>query len=189
MLPSSHDITPGNIEIDLHVMEKLLSTGNELLLVKKPRFSCIKKIVDLFEDNKNQIKFRFTIGSFHSNILKLWEPGVPDFSQRLASLQYAFEKGYDTSISAEPLLDGNFDQLYSAVREWVSGSIWIGKMNMASKRVRTNTAGIFPQSELVALPESQIDEKILALYELYKDNARIEWKESIKKVVLVYARN
>lgn len=189
MLPSSHDITPGNIEIALQAMEKLLQNGNELLLVTKPHFSCVKKIVDQFNKKKNLINFRFTIGSSDSNVLKLWEPGAPDFAQRLSSLQYAFEKGYATSISSEPLLDDHFDQLYAEVSAWVTGSIWIGKMNMAAKRVRTNTAGLFPQSEVQALLESQTDDKILCLYERYKDNPMIEWKESIKKVVLAHKLN
>lgn len=57
---------------------------------------------------------------------------------------------------------------------------------MAAKRGRTNTCGMFPQSEVDALLASQTDEKILTLYEQYKDNPSIEWKESIKKVVLAH---
>ena len=34
------------------------------------------------------------------------------------------------------------------------------------------------------LLSSQSDEKILSLYNRYKDNPKVEWKESIKKVVL-----
>jgi DNA repair photolyase len=184
MLPSSHDITPGSLDRTLQVMGKLLDNGNELLLVTKPHFSCVQQIVDTFEEKKHLIKFRFTIGSSDSKVLKLWEPGAPDFSQRLNSLQYAFEMGYSTSISCEPLLDDQFDRLYSEVRPWVSDSIWVGKMNMAAKRVRTNTAGIFSQSEVASLLATQTDEKILSLYERYHDNPMIEWKESIKKVVL-----
>lgn len=57
-------------------------------------------------------------------------------------------------------------------------------MNMATKRARTNTAGLFSLSQVEALLESQTDDKILGLYERYKDNPMIEWKESIKKVLL-----
>lgn len=186
MIPSSHDITPGNIEHAIQVMDKLLVSGNELLLVTKPHFSCVKRIVDMFQDSKDLIKFRFTIGSADSEILKLWEPGAPNFEERLKSLKYAFEKGYSTSISCEPLLDDQFNMLYEKVSPWVNGSIWVGKMNMASKRVRTNTAGAFPQEKIVALLKTQTDEEIIDLFNRYKGKAIIEWKESIKKVAISY---
>lgn len=187
MIPSSHDITPGNIEIAIQVMDKLVTNGNELLLVTKPHFSCVKRVVDTFQDRKDQIKFRFTIGSADSAVLKLWEPGAPNFEERLHSLKYAHERGYSTSISCEPLLDDQFDVLYKEVSSWVNGSIWIGKMNMASKRVRANTAGAFPQEKVVALLEAQTDEKIIDLFNRYKENAKIEWKESIKKVAISHS--
>ncbi|MDD2296734.1 MAG: radical SAM protein [Sphaerochaetaceae bacterium] len=184
MIPSSHDITPGNIKIALYVMEKLIKSGNELLLVTKPHLSCVKHIVDKFETSKGQIKFRFTIGSADSQILKLWEPGAPSFQERFSSLTYAFERGYSTSISCEPLLDNHFDLLYEKVVPFITGSIWVGKINMAVKRVRTNTGGAFPQAKVTALLETQTDEKIIDLFNRYKKNAMIEWKESIKKVVI-----
>ena len=58
MVPSSHDITPGNIETAMEVLDKLLSSGNNLLLVTKPNFTCTKHIVDTFEDRKAQLRFR-----------------------------------------------------------------------------------------------------------------------------------
>lgn len=186
MIPSSHDITPGNIEIAIQVMDKLVGSENELLLVTKPHFSCVKRIVDTFQDYKDQIKFRFTIGSANSEVLKLWEPGAPDFEERLESLKYAFKKGYSTSISCEPLLDNKFDLLYEKVFPWVNGSIWIGKMNMASKRVKTNTAGKFSQEVVSALLMTQTDDSIVSLFDRYKENPMIEWKESIKKVAITH---
>ena len=184
MVPSSHDITPGNLEVAMPVLEKLISNGNNLLLVTKPNFECTRRIVDAFIDRKNHLKFRFTIGSANSAVLKLWEPGAPSFEERLKSLQYAFESGYSTSISCEPLLDERFDVLYENVSPYVNGSIWIGKMNSAVKRVRDNTAGTFSMEKVSELVDSQSDEKILKLFFKYKEDPLIEWKESIKKVVL-----
>ena len=186
MVPSSHDITPGNIETAMQVLEKLLANNNTLLLVTKPNFECIKRIVDAFLLRKSQMKFRFTIGSADSKVLKLWEPGAPDFEERLKSLQYAYDHGYSTSISCEPLLDEQFDVLYEKVSPYVNGSIWVGKMNSAVKRVRDNTAGRFPMEKVNELVESQTDDKILKLFNKYKDNPMIEWKESIKKVALAH---
>ncbi len=184
MVPSSHDITPGNINVALKVLTKLIKNGNNLLLVTKPNFDCTKRIVDTFLDKKKQLKFRFTIGSANSETLKLWEPGAPCFDERMKALKYAFEKGYSTSISCEPLLDEAFDDLYEKVFPYVNGSIWIGKMNSAIKRVRDNTAGNFPMEKVSQLVDSQCDEKIMALFLKYKDNPKIQWKESIKKVAM-----
>ena len=184
MVPSSHDITPGNIEIAISVLEKLVSNGNNLLVVTKPNFECTKRIVDTFTDRRAHLKFRFTIGSADSSVLKLWEPDAPDFEERLRSLRYAFDNGFSTSISCEPLLDEHFDDLYKKVSPYVNGSIWVGKMNSAVKRVRDNTGGKFPMETVNKLVASQSDEKMLALFLKYKDNPLIEWKESIKKVVI-----
>lgn len=96
-------------------------------------------------------------------MLKLWEPGAPYFEERVKSLRYEFEKGFFTSISCEPLLDEHFDILYKKVSPYVNGSIWIGKMNSAMKRVRTNTDGKFPMEKVKKLVDSQSDENIIKL--------------------------
>ena len=127
MIPSSHDITPHNIDTAVFIISKLLDSGNELLIVTKPHFLCVKRLVDTFLKTKNLIRFRFTIGSSDNEVLKLWEPGAPDFEERIKSLEYAFKYGFSTSISCEPLLDENFDELYRKVEEYVNGSIWVGE--------------------------------------------------------------
>ena len=186
MVPSSHDITPGNIETAVSVIKRLVENGNRLLVVTKPNYGCIKRIVDTFCERRQQLKFRFTIGSADSKVLKLWEPGAPDFDERLKSLRYAFDNSYSTSISCEPLLDEHFDALYEKVAPYVTESIWVGKMNSAVKRVRDNTAGKFPMEKVQELIASQSDEKIVALFLKYRDNPLVEWKESIKKVAIAH---
>lgn len=186
MIPSSHDITPGNINLALEVMGKLLENGNELLIVTKPHFACVKRIVDQFEDFKSAIQMRFTIGSVSDDVLKLWEPGATGFYDRLKSLRYAYEHGYSTTISAEPLLDETPDALYDALHPYVTGSIWIGKMNFPDRRVRMNAASSETPAHVKALMKSQSDENIIAIWKRYKDNPMIEWKESIKKVIAAH---
>jgi hypothetical protein len=186
MIPSSHDITPGNIDLALEVMGKLLKNENELLIVTKPHFSCVKRIVDQFEDFKSAIQMRFTIGSVSDDVLKLWEPGATGFGDRLKSLRYAYKHGYSTTISAEPLLDETPDALYDALHPYVTGSIWIGKMNFPDRRVRMNAASSETPAHVKALMNAQSDENIIAIWRKYKDNPMIEWKESIKKVVAAH---
>ena len=186
MLPSSHDITPGNIDIAVEVIEKLLASWNELLIVTKPHLKCIERVIETVGNRKSQIRFRFTIGSADNDTLTLWEPGAPSFEERLESMKLAFDKGFSCSVSCEPLLDNNFDLLYEKTINYVTDSIWIGKMNMASKRVRTNTNGMFPMEKVEELIRWQSDEEIIKLFLKYKDNPKIQWKESIKKVAIAY---
>lgn len=186
MLPSSHDITPGNIHIALDVIKKLIKNENELLIVTKPNYDCISKIIEITKNEKHLIKFRFTIGSANSDTLKLWEPGASGFEERLKSLKLAFKHGYSTSISCEPLLDNKFDTLYEKIEKYVTDSIWIGKMNMPSKRVNSNTDKSFPLEALEQLIKWQEDDEIMKLYNKYKNNPKIQWKESIKKVAIKY---
>jgi len=62
MFPSSHDITSNNIDACLEVLKNLLDVGNQVLVVSKPHLECIKRICDEFEQFKDQILFRFSIG-------------------------------------------------------------------------------------------------------------------------------
>ncbi|MDC7250430.1 MAG: hypothetical protein PQJ49_10990 [Sphaerochaetaceae bacterium] len=184
MFPSSHDITPGNINLALDLMEKLINSGNTLLVVTKPHFSCIKAIINKFETKTDNIFFRFTIGSSQNTVLHLWEPNAPSFNERFSSLKLAYDKGFSTSISCEPLLDNKFDILYQIIEPYVTDSIWIGKMNMASRRVKINTNSTFPIEKIEELTNWQCDKNIIELYVKYNNNLKIKWKESIKKVAI-----
>ena len=183
MIPSSHDITPGNIDLSVEVINKLLQSGNELLIVTKPHLSCVKRLVDTFMEFRARIQFRFTIGSVSSETLLLWEPGATGFQERLESLQYTFERGFSTTISSEPLLDKNIDDLYTILSPFVTGSIWVGKMNFPDRRVKMNSAYKDIPNHVQTLMDAQCDKNIIAIWEKYKNNPKIEWKESIKKVI------
>ena len=183
MIPSSHDITPGNIDLAIDVIGKLLKNGNELLIVTKPHFSCVKRLVDEFIKFRANIQFRFTIGSASTETLLLWEPGATGFKERLESLKYAFDRGFSTTISAEPLLDENIDDLYDTLSPYVNGSIWVGKMNSPERRAKMNGASSEVMDSVRSLVAAQCDKNIIAIWEKYKNNPKIEWKESIKKVL------
>ena len=184
MLPSSHDITPDNINIALEVIDKLLANRNELLIVTKPHLSCIEQVIKVVKGRESLVKFRFTIGSSNNETLKLWEPRATSFEERLESMKLAFNNGFSCSISCEPMLDNNFDDLYEKTINYITDSIWVGKMNMALKRIRTNTNGTFPLEKIEELMKWQSDDAIISLFLKYKDNPKIQWKESIKKVVI-----
>jgi DNA repair photolyase len=182
MTPSSHDITPGNLAGSLIVLEKLLKIGNRVLIVSKPHLDCIREICQQFEGYRDRILFRFTIGSWDDSVLSFWEPGAPTYAERIASLQYAYAQGFQTSVSVEPMLDsGNIDQLITEVLPFVTETIWVGKMNHVGRLSINAGAGL--QAALRQIEADQTDDIIQAIYQRHKGNPQIRWKESIRKVV------
>ncbi len=184
MFPSSHDITPNNIDEAMIILKKILEADNEVLMVSKPHYECIKRICDEFTDYTNKILFRFTIGSYNNDVLKFWEPKAPSLNERVKSLKYAFENGYETSVSCEPMMDNRVYKVIDAVRPFVTETIWLGKVNQMWSRLKRNTDMNDELLEKATLLEQwQSDENILMLYKKYKDDPMIKWKDSIQKVV------
>jgi DNA repair photolyase len=184
MVPSLHDITPQHLPEAIQFLQNILMPGNQVLIVSKPHLECIKAICDKFIIHKDKILFRFTIGSSDNATLKFWEPGAPSFEERVASVKYAFEKEFNTSISCEPMLDNNIGDVIDILRPYVTHSIWLGKMNMMKWRLEMNTE-ITEELKQKAnqLYAWQSDDEIKALYEIYKNDSLIRWKGEIKTIV------
>ena len=184
MFPSSHDITPNNIYYAKTVLRNILEAGNEVLIVSKPHYDCIKTICDEFTDYKDKILFRFTIGSYNNSVLKFWEPNAPSLDERIKALKYAFNNGYETSVSCEPMMDNRVDKVIDAVKPFVTETIWLGKVNSMWSRLKRNTDMNDKLVEKATqLEQWQSDDNILMLYEKYKNDPVIKWKDSIQKVV------
>ena len=184
MYPSSHDIHPEHLAENIIFLKNLLKSGNKVLIVTKPHIKCIKRICNEFTNYKNNILFRFTIGSSNSQTLKFWEPGAPDFKERLESVKYAYNANFQTSISCEPMLDNNIEDLIEIILPFVTDAIWLGKVNFLLRRLKMNGINDFETiKKAIELIEWQKDENILILYKKYKHNPKIKWKESIKKIV------
>lgn len=184
MFPTAHDITDQNINECLMVLKRMLAAGNDLLIVSKPSLSCIKALCTELAHHQAKILFRFSIGSTDDAVLSFWEPGAPSFKVRLDCLKYAFENGYQTSVSGEPMLDGEPDKLIAAVRPYVTDSIWLGKINRLRQILPFNCPNneeAMRQGE--ALMATQNDKAIRALYARYRRDLKIKWKDSIKAVV------
>ena len=184
MFPTAHDITDRNIDECLTVLTRMLAAGNDVLIVSKPRLSCIKRLCEELTPYRAQILFRFSIGSTDDEILSFWEPNAPSFKARLACLQYAYARDFQTSVSGEPMLDGDPDALVAAVRPFVSDCIWLGRINRLRQilpfNCPRNAEAVRRGAALVAL---QSDETIRALYARYRRDSKIKWKDSIKAVV------
>ena len=92
------------------------------------------------------------------------------------------QQGFRTSVSAEPMLDvPHAVELYETLIPYITDTIWFGKMNQVRKRVEAKTAE--EKAAVQQIEENQTDERIRELYERLKDQPKVEWKESIKKVV------
>jgi len=194
MFPTTHDITPNNLDACMVVLGKLLEAGNEVLIVSKPHLDCIKRICDEFEQYQDlyeidddghrryKMVFRFSIGACDPKILSFWEPGAPSYSERKAALQYSYENGFQTSVSAEPMLDAfRIDDLTIDLLPYVTESFWIGKMSKIEYFGKNADSNL--KREIVRIEHGQTDTVIMAIYDRYKDNPLIKWKDSIEEVV------
>jgi DNA repair photolyase len=180
--PTSHDITPHNIDAYLRVLDKLLGAGNEVLITTKPRMECIQRICHPAGVPKDRIIFRFTIGAMDDEILSYWEPNAPLYDERKDALAYAFQRGFKTSVSVEPMLDSpNIEMLVRDLEPYVNDAIWIGKMDHIEKLKENADTRLLKELEIIEF--HQRDEMISAIYKTYKDNPKIKWKSSIKEVV------
>jgi DNA repair photolyase len=184
MFPSTHDITPVNIQYSIELLKNLIDAGDKVLIVTKPHLEVVKEICEIFKSNKENILFRFTIGSNDSETLKFWETDAPDYNERKSCLVYAFYQGFSTSVSCEPMLDGNTLELVNQLLPFVTDAIWIGKPNKLLSRLKfngeTDEQTISRANNLIEL---QSDEYIKSLYESFKDCKKVKWKDSIKKIV------
>lgn len=184
MFPSSHDITPAVLDHCVKKLGVILRAGNSVLVVSKPHPECIERICDEFKEFKDQILFRFTIGSASNAILKFWEPGAPSFKERLQALKLAYKKGFACSVSCEPMLDDRIDRVIDAVEPFVTDSIWLGKANRLKPNLAANKENSPEVLERAAqLANWQSDDHIWDLYKRYRKNPKIKFKDSIKKVV------
>jgi len=179
MFPSMHDIHEENLDLCLDVLNNLLSAGNKVLITSKPKFPCIEKICSTFQDYKENILFRFSIGTLDEKIIHLWEPGASTVYERLRCLNYCFERGFNTSVSMEPMLDsssviGDFFLL----EKYVTDSIWIGLMNKIDQRVIN-----IPADEMQRIKDGQSFAIIENIHTSLKYQPKVKWKDSISELL------
>jgi len=183
MFPTTHDISPKNVDYCFEYLNKILSVGNEVLIVSKPHFEVFERFCKEFSSYKDKILLRFTIGSASSDTLALWEPGAAGFKERLNSLDLVYTAGFKTSVSCEPMLDTDMSKLIEKVRPFVNDCIWLGIMNSPFVRLSINKAPKEVIEEAKKLINFYDNKTVNELYSRYKNDPLIKWKESIKKIV------
>lgn len=101
---------------------------------------------------------------------------------------YAFNNGFRTSLSCEPMLDEDVEALIEDLQNYVSDEIWVGKMNFVLRRLHANgyndLVSVAAAKRILAI---QSDERIVSLVARLNENPKIRWKDSIKAVMAKYA--
>ncbi len=179
MFPTSHDIVPEFKTECFKVLEKLLDSGNSVLITSKPHFEVIKELCQKFAYFRDLIQFRFTITSINNNLLKFWEEGAPNFEERFESLKYAYNNKYMTSVSIEPFLD-NPVRLIKKIYPYITESIWIGKMNY----IRDNNISIEEMEYFGRVRENYTLENLQKIIDTLRNYKKIRYKDSIRKLIL-----
>jgi len=187
MFPSQHDIVTDNLDSSIRLLRQLLAAGNDVLVVSKPHLDVITRLCREFPAYRRKILFRFTITARNQEILSFWEPYAPLYPERMQSLAYAFEAGFATSVSVEPMLDtGDVVAMVFELLPFVTDTIWLGKMNKIESRVILDCPAT--AREVARIGREQEDAVIQKIYRELQGVSKIRWKESIKQVVgLEYA--
>lgn len=155
MFPSTHNITPENVGICLmYILRVLRETSANLLIVIKPSMEVVMKLCDRLIDYKHRILFRFTITSISTNILEIYEPNAPRFTERFTSLRYTHYMGFRTSVSIEPFLDKNPIPLIKLIAEFVNDTIWLGIMSGSNYPYHTKENVESICLDILLLPEN-----------------------------------
>ena len=185
MFPSSHDITPFNLDACIKVLTLILDKGNQVLIVTKPSLKCMPRLLNDLKAYRDQILFRFTIGSMNDEVSKFWEPGAPLPKERVRCLADAKAAGFLTSVSMEPMLDGVLDALavLDAVKPFVTETIWIGKMN--KPRLRVDMSDPTVEAAVSVIERKQSDPEIWGMVCHLSCEPKVRWKDSIKSVIAI----
>lgn len=183
MFPTRHDITRYNLYHCVDYLKIWLTAGNEILITTKPDPECIRVLCKELRPWRKQIMFRFTITANNPMALRFWEPHAPEYPERAKALVKAYLLGYKTSISCEPILDATVINVVEELQDFVTDTIWLGKMNGATYRVDKSNWTKVEYWNLEVMEHNARDEVITFLYERYKDNPKIRWKDSIKEVI------
>lgn len=184
LFPSNHDITPDDVTHVSKLLREFLFSGSNFIITTKPHLTCIEQMCADLKHFKSGLIFRFSIGSADSKVLKFWEPNCTGFEERLECLKLAHSKGFKTSVSCQPMLDGDVDSVIEAVSPYVTENIFIGKVENLKVNLAQNhhndEATLYKADQLLQI---QSDENILRLYQTHKDNPLIIWEKNIVEVL------
>jgi DNA repair photolyase len=189
MFPTSHDITPRNLKGCVETIHYMLGEGRKVLVVSKPHFECVSVMLDEFEDQTDNVEFRFTLGALSKPVLAFWEPGAPSAFERLHCIEYAASFGFKVSVSAEPCLDWGIQTVHllaEACFQAGADHIWFGMLNQWERRLAHLTDAQRAAEPYQVLRKQHEDpgmirEHCASLRQVYGE--KVVWKDSIKKLL------
>jgi len=186
MYQTNSDISPQHIKEHIFMIGKILKAGNSIFCITKPHYECVEKICKEFYNYKDKIELCFTIGSTNTETLAFWESGASNYQERKASLCMAYDQGFTTSVSAEPLLDRDLDGLVEELTPFITRHLWFGKMNFPMQGLSANGHwDIETMKRVKNLINFHNDANFIRYYyNKYKDNPKILWKSHFRKEIL-----
>ena len=179
MFPTTHDLHIQHADWWMPFIRGLLEKGNDILIVSKPQPAAIRKICHELRGYKDQIEFRFTIGTEDDKVRAFWEPGAPPILERVSALNHAHRAGFRTSVSMEPLLDFDPTPTITLLDPMVSETFWIGTMNhMSITEFKSEELSWYHRMRAINSLNN-----ITHIYEKFKDNPKVCWKDSIQRML------
>ena len=91
-------------------------------------------------------------------------------------MRYAFDNGFNTSVSVEPVLDmNNVIDLFFDLEPFVSETIWIVKINHVKKNIKVKS------TEVDRVVKEQSHENCDLVYELLNKEPKVRFKSGFIK--------
>jgi DNA repair photolyase len=137
MFPTQHDLTPFVWKaVGRDYLSKLLEAGNRVLVVSKAHEDVMGELGSEFgRAPGNLLEVRVTITGCRPETRRLWEPGAPEYRERIAALKIIHKGGIPTSVSMEPCLDSlDIETMLASVMPWCH-EVWIGMANRLDQRL------------------------------------------------------
>jgi len=105
----------------------------------------------------------------------------PAYEERFQALKFAFDNGFQTSVSMEPMLEfSRAQEMIGDMMPFVTDAIWFGKMGHTKD---FDSPDERLKEELKKVEDGQSDKNIKLLYSIYKDNPKIKWKLNFKELL------
>ena len=190
IFPSRHDLTPRILPTAVKWLRRCLRARNKVIVVSKPRLSTLARFCAQLAEFKPQILFRFSITSLDSDLSRLWEPFAPPPHERLLCLRWAYERGWRTSVSCEPMLGGVEGALavYGAVMPYVTDTCWFGPATNLRQCVFERKTCPEVEAACQRLEMLQAEGELLRLYDALRGDPKVRRKSPIRRLVRVRRR-
>lgn len=198
MYPSIHDTNTKNMaQVFFNISLMMLAKNVYVLFVTKPNYTVMKLFAKLLYQYRDRIFFRLTMTTNDEEQLKFWEPNAPSFNDRLKSIKLLCKRGFQTSVSCEPMMPpmmvGNYVESMIAyvdsILPYVQHEFWLGMMNhVPVERYHNAPLTEEMRQKFASVTQYYTEANIVALVRHYHQHPKIQWKESVKRYMIEYIR-